>query len=276
VPAPTATRPRFLIWSLTLAIIGIDALVATPLGLTWVYFGPLTFAALFLSLPEVLAIGALCAASSLLFGPFGDPLGLHTFTLVVAPAVQHAITVAAALASYLGLGVLLHSVQQQRRTIRGLRRDTERDPLTGLGNRRALEGFLGQHRGEAGAVLAVDVDHFKRVNDTHGHDAGDEVLAELGRRLSRVTRGTDLVARAGGEEFVLVLPGAGAQVARRVAEDVRAAVGSAPFVTRAAGLAVTASVGAAVGRLEEALLRSADRALYASKREGRDRVTLSE
>lgn len=268
-------RRRFAIWSLTVAIIGLDALVATPLGLTWVYFGPLTFAALFLTRAEVLAIGALCAASSLFFGPFGDPLNVHAMTLVVDPSVQRLITILAALASYLGLGLVLHRFQAQRRTIHGLRQDNERDPLTGLGNRRALDAFLAQHRGEEGAVLVVDVDHFKQVNDTHGHDVGDDVLAELGQRLIAVTRVTDLVARTGGEEFVLILPGAGAQVARRVGEDVRAAVKLKPFSTRSATLELTVSVGAAVGRLDEAQQKRADESVYVSKREGRDRVTLA-
>lgn len=275
VTASPLSRRRVAIWSLTLAIIGLDAAVATPLGLTWVYFGPLTFAALSLSRPEVLAIGALCAASSLFFGPFGDPLNVHAMTLAVEPSVQRIVTVIAALASYLGLGLVVHRLQSQRRTIHGLRQDTERDPLTKLGNRRALDAFLAAHQGEAGAVLVVDIDHFKQVNDTRGHDAGDEVLTELGRRLSAVTRATDLVARTGGEEFVVILPGAGVQVARRVAEDVLGAVRSVPFTTRAAALDVTVSVGATVGALDEASIRRADEALYASKRAGRDRLTLT-
>lgn len=266
---------RFAIWSLTLAIVGLDAVVATPLGLTWVYFGPLTFAALFLSRAEVLAIGVLCAMSSLFFGPFGDPLNVHAMTLVVDPSVQRVVTVVAALASYVGLGLVVHRLQSQRRTIHGLRQDTERDPLTTLGNRRALDAFLAVHGGEESAVLVVDIDHFKQVNDSRGHDAGDDVLAELGRRLARVTRATDLVARTGGEEFVVILPGAGEGVARRVAEDVRVTVRSTPFATRAAALDITVSVGATVGRLDEALLRRADEALYVSKREGRDRVTVA-
>jgi two-component system cell cycle response regulator len=159
------------------------------------------------------------------------------------------------------------------------------DPLTGLNNRRFLETHLANaldqaaHNGRPLSLMILDIDHFKSVNDTYGHDAGDEVLKVFAQRIKRVVRGADLVCRLGGEEFVVVMPDTPLAVAERVAERVRAAVQGGPFpidpgATRT--IPVTTSIGLAERGSDanaDALLRRADKALYSSKASGRNRVT---
>ncbi|MBX6366471.1 MAG: PleD family two-component system response regulator [Rhodospirillales bacterium] len=158
------------------------------------------------------------------------------------------------------------------------------DPLTGLYNRRYvaahLDSLLARHEegGQGVAVLLFDIDHFKRVNDGHGHAAGDEVLIEVARRAQRDVRSFDLVARYGGEEFLIVMPETGLAVAYSVAERLRRGVAEKPIrISAAAGeIPVTISVGVATARTDHetpaALLNRADEALYAAKRGGRNRV----
>ena len=158
------------------------------------------------------------------------------------------------------------------------------DELTGLYNRRYLFAHLDEliervnHDGIGAAVLLIDIDHFKRVNDTYGHAAGDDVLRELAARATNTVRSVDLVARLGGEEFVVVMPETGPAIAATVAERLRLAVASEPFALRAggAGLPVTISIGvttaAARGEDRDCLLKRADDALYRAKADGRDRV----
>jgi diguanylate cyclase (GGDEF)-like protein/PAS domain S-box-containing protein len=152
------------------------------------------------------------------------------------------------------------------------------DALTGVANRRAFEVRLFAEmasavaRGTDLSVVLVDLDHFKDVNDTHGHAVGDRVLCELARRMLAASRATDLVARVGGEEFAIVLPGADLATATDVADRVRAAVGGRAF--GAAGRR-TISAGVATRTDEEDaadLLRRVDRRLYAAKAAGRDRA----
>lgn len=158
------------------------------------------------------------------------------------------------------------------------------DALTGLHNRRYMETHLrslveqASDRGRALSVLVLDIDFFKSVNDTHGHDAGDEVLREFARRVRRTVRGIDLVCRLGGEEFVVVMPETDMALAVRVAERVRRAVCEEPFVVLDGGLVLDITVSVGVGVLEQpgeapdAILKRADMALYAAKRNGRNRV----
>lgn len=162
-----------------------------------------------------------------------------------------------------------------------LRRMATTDGLTGLANRRHFE-----HRAQAEiervrryggttSVIIIDIDHFKRINDIHGHLAGDAVLADLAARIRGATRTTDLPARWGGEDFVVLLPQADMAGARQVAEKLRARIAAAPFP----GIGtVTVSLGAAERGRGEGLdpwLMRADAALYAAKAAGRDRVVLA-
>lgn len=149
------------------------------------------------------------------------------------------------------------------------------DGLTGLKNRRALDRAVGQGAMTAGAVLFVDIDHFKAVNDRFGHDVGDAVLRALAGRLRQSLRLTDVVFRYGGEEYLVLLPGADAAGAREAGEKLRRAVAEEPL----AGVACTVSVGGAVvGPGEDfwAAVRRADQAMYAAKAAGRNRVVVDE
>ncbi len=159
------------------------------------------------------------------------------------------------------------------------------DALTGLNNRRFLETHLpnvldqAAHNGRPLSLMILDIDHFKNVNDTYGHDAGDEVLKVFAQRVKRVLRGADLVCRLGGEEFVVVMPDTSLAIAERVAERVRAAIEGEPFPIDGSGartISVTTSIGLAERGAEanpDALMRRADKALYGSKAAGRNRVT---
>lgn len=158
-----------------------------------------------------------------------------------------------------------------------------RDSLTGLFNRgyflQQLEPLDGRSR-EAGlglAVLFIDVDHFKKVNDTYGHDAGDRVLKEVAHLLRESARPDDLVARYGGEEFVVAIPVASTELARDRAERIRRAIANRPIRVRNREIHVTASLGVGYGRScgtrnPQSLITTADDALYQAKRDGRNRV----
>ena len=158
------------------------------------------------------------------------------------------------------------------------------DSLTGLHNRRhletALEGLLrtAVGRNRPLCVMLLDLDHFKSVNDTYGHDVGDEVLRTLANRLRDVVRAGDLVCRLGGEEFIVVLPETRLDVAERVAERIRSTVGQTPFpvMMGTRQIEVTVSIGLADrGRDGEpaVLMKRADQALYMAKHGGRNRVS---
>jgi two-component system cell cycle response regulator len=160
------------------------------------------------------------------------------------------------------------------------------DALTGLYNRRYLETHLAHlvehsiNRGKPLSVLTIDVDYFKAVNDTHGHDAGDRVLQELSVRIKSNIRNIDLACRTGGEEFVVVLPATEMAVAERIAERMRKSVSARRFSAGTdGGLAITISAGVAslsgVNDKVEDILKRADQALYRAKRDGRNRVVMA-
>jgi two-component system cell cycle response regulator len=158
------------------------------------------------------------------------------------------------------------------------------DPLTGLNNRRYLETHLkslisnAAGRAKPLSLMILDIDHFKSVNDTYGHDVGDEVLKAFASRVKKTIRAGDLLCRLGGEEFIVVLPETNIEIAELVAERVRDAVGRLPFPIEqgAKSLAITVSIGLADrGRDTESssLFKRADIALYRSKQDGRNRVS---
>lgn len=150
------------------------------------------------------------------------------------------------------------------------------DPLTGLRNRRYVRRHLDAVLRNAGAaVLLLDVDHFKAVNDTHGHAIGDCALREVAERVRAHLRSADVVARYGGEEFLVVMSGAAAEDGRLVAERLRQAVGGRPVMVEGVSMPVTVSVGVAAGAACSAgddLISAADAALYRAKENGRNRV----
>ena len=165
-----------------------------------------------------------------------------------------------------------------------LRFQATHDALTGILNRGTILDLL--HRElerairskSATGLLMLDLDHFKLVNDTYGHLAGDVVLKEVARRMSQVVRAYDLVARYGGEEFLIVLPGCDKDQLQECAERIRLSIASAPVIP-ALELSITASIGAVVARLDMAaemeILAAADVALYEAKASGRNRAVLS-
>lgn len=156
------------------------------------------------------------------------------------------------------------------------------DPLTGLNNRRYMETHLGSLLARAHAtgdplsLLVADIDYFKSVNDTRGHDAGDAVLREIAQRLRRDTREADLACRLGGEEFIVIMPNTLPETAVVIGERLRESVASLPFrMPDGSSLSVTLSVGIATRQPDDSiasLMKRADLALYDAKHRGRNRV----
>ncbi len=167
-----------------------------------------------------------------------------------------------------------------------LRVQATHDPLTGLWNHAAVFDILrnelerSQRQGDPLAVVMSDLDHFKRVNDTYGHMAGDLVLSEVARRLRGAVRPYDSIGRYGGEEFLVVVPGCDAASVLSQAERLRACVGGELFDLGGTRIKLTLSVGVAASEETkthdwDALLRAADTALYRAKHNGRNRVELA-
>jgi diguanylate cyclase (GGDEF)-like protein len=200
------------------------------------------------------------------------------------------LLVAAVMALSVVLAVLLYRrVRETNRQLAAshasLRVASERDPLTNLANRRHFHVVMQSHdagegKGFAGALLMVDIDHFKHINDGHGHAAGDVVLVEVAKRLNDAVRGEDLVVRWGGEEFLIVASRLSTEQTDQLAARVLASIGATPVLVEGEALWVTASIGYACFPLPpysvpvqwEQAINLADMALYTAKSQGRNRA----
>jgi len=165
-----------------------------------------------------------------------------------------------------------------------LKQLSEIDPLTGLANRRGMDKALKQlnrqnHNSQATSVLIGDLDHFKRINDELGHEAGDIVLKDVGVRLGTITRGSDVAMRWGGEEFLVILPNTDVQQAMVIAERLRRLIEGESFAIEETLIKVTISLGVSAVKPKEsdfeAAIDRADRALYQAKKGGRNRVEMA-
>ncbi|WP_078119998.1 GGDEF domain-containing protein [Thiosocius teredinicola] len=182
---------------------------------------------------------------------------------------------------FLAFGFVLKTVEQSAEQNR---RIALQDPLTGLANRRALfetmDGLYAkaEANGQSLSLMIIDVDHFKRVNDRYGHQAGDIVLQHVATTIKQRLRANDIVGRIGGEEFLAVLPDTPNEGALRVAEELRRTLESAPVTVDGQEISVTISVGLySSGRLissqtPDAMIATADEALYRAKSNGRNRI----
>jgi len=172
---------------------------------------------------------------------------------------------------------LLMGLAQLNQKIGNLALDAMTDPLTGLQNRRGLTATLDtwQEEHKLFSVIALDIDHFKRINDTHGHDAGDHVIKHLAQVMRESSRGNDVLCRSGGEEFVMLLPRVDLEIAKRVAERLRVRMELTDIpdldinVTLSFGVACWVPTGEYSA---DEVLKMADQALYIAKQEGRNRV----
>ena len=222
-------------------------------------------------LSEGIAVPLMVAASA----------ALVITTVLVEDVWLRALTTAATLVVVTVLVITL------RRRITGLIGELDRaaatDPLTGLINRRRFDETFAreiERQGRTGrplALVSLDLDHFKRINDTHGHEAGDRILREFAALVEAETRAIDIVARLGGDEFVVLAPETGTEgatiLAQRLRERTRAAFAErVPAMTVSCGVAVAPEDGAE----PVALSRAADRALYRAKMLGRDLVALAD
>ena len=159
-----------------------------------------------------------------------------------------------------------------------------RDPLTGAGNRVAMEQTLqreidmSRRHAQPLSVLMLDIDHFKRVNDDHGHGAGDDVLRAIAASIKAQLRNVDMVFRYGGEEFLILLSNTGREAAAMVGERLRRATQSEEYFADGQLIEITVSLGCSTllpGESADSLLRRADSALYVAKREGRNRLAMA-
>lgn len=246
----------------------VDALVLVILALAPAAIGGLRDIVVTHGIPFVIGVVFILFSEDVFAG---EPLRL------MYPAM--ALFISAAIAELLNRGHVETFLAHQQ-----LREFAMTDPLTGLLNRRAMDHRLAvemarnQRHGTGFAVVMMDLDHFKRVNDTHGHDVGDEVLRRLAVRIREVTREDDAIARWGGEEFLLMVHSSDSVDAAAVAEKVRDIVAARPFRTSAGELPITISLGVAIHEgtetVEQTVAR-ADKALYQAKADGRNRVVVA-
>ena len=297
---PLSLSPELFVQSPRLFIVGLLALFADTvliiLAYEWVsrYVRPL-FQRIWLSLALVLVFDTLLFVTG---GFVEHPAYREILVSGVVGKVIAAAIYTAALALYLpragaaepqtvggirrGIGDLFQ-VLTYRQKYEALRAQASRDPVTGVHNRGFFDDVLrvqlaaARRGGTPVAVLLVDVDHFKRINDTYGHSEGDRALRVIAQALARAARASDIVCRYGGEEFCLILPGtppvSALLLAGRIREEVPAAcaregIGGGARVTVTIGLAASPADGVET----DAIMRAADQRLYQGKNEGRDRV----
>lgn len=270
----TSTHPAVWVaaaWGI-LPLLLADAVVVTG--------GPESPALMWFALPAV-TLGARFEPRGIVLGTayILGLLALSTFGLDAAAASEHRQEVMAAVALVL-CGVILSGALVE--SDRAHRRRSTLDPLTGLYNRNALEQRLAELDGQPSsdeeglshALLLCDLDRFKRVNDQLGHGAGDAVLQDVAYTMRAALRAGDSIYRVGGEEILVILPGAAEEGALEIAERLRLAVRE----RRPVGVTVTLSIGLAVsgeGPVDtDRLIAAADAALYAAKAGGRDRVVV--
>ncbi len=230
---------------------------------------------LFAGVVIVMTVLALRAAVAL--------LGYSDFAQPQNDAVPHPVQIIsfiAVMATAL-LGSIGFVLMVKERTDREIRHLALTDSLTQVPNRHALmehaERALARRNGAPLALLMIDVDHFKQINDTHGHPTGDEVLRQVARLLSERLRGGDLLGRYGGEEFCVVAPDTDIEGALTLAESLRKSIATAPFSTECGTLSTSISIGIShcppeVMRDLKKMLAEADAALYSAKQTGRNKV----
>lgn len=185
------------------------------------------------------------------------------------------------------VNVGLRMIEMQNKLLTAMKAvayEASHDPLTGIYNRRSISEILTkeiarEERQQAGLAVGIcDIDHFKRINDTYGHQVGDEVLCGVVGHLEGSLRKYDSLGRIGGEEFLVITPGISAANAQALFERLRAALAETPIPTSAGNISITISIGVRLygaEQTENALLSAADSALYQAKREGRNCVRLA-
>ncbi|MEP1470340.1 MAG: GGDEF domain-containing protein [Halieaceae bacterium] len=238
--------------------------------------------------------GALCAWRAWRYRNIGDAIiafaagmmivgmPLSAYQALIADEVLQAQTIAFGVHSsayvLVAIGFLASVLIEYQRHLSHLATE---DPLTRLLNRRGLGDALhvslaaAARHGYTTSAIMVDIDHFKQVNDSFGHDVGDHVIQLVARILTRMCRSSDVVARTGGEEFLLVLPNTDLAAAKSLAERIRVSIGEFPLLVDQQRIQVTASLGVscASGQADlDLLYQEADRAMYLAKRGGRNRV----
>jgi diguanylate cyclase (GGDEF)-like protein len=268
-------RRRPELWVFFTAVVSFQALVAVGVVMTG---GPRTPLVCMVAVPVVM-VATRFSRHGLLVGAPASALVVLAATLGVDPGyvAAHPESVVVPLALVVCIALYMDPLLSS--DVRH-RADSTLDKLTGLLNRRSLESRLAEvseqaaMTGQPVSFVAGDLDHFKRINDKWGHSVGDLVLSQAADTMRRCLRTFELLYRIGGEEFLLVLPGAGENDTVRIAESLRAAVEAADL----GGLGVTCSFGVATSHgadvALEPLLKASDAALYAAKSAGRNRVEL--
>lgn|GEM_PF-1244046 len=267
-----ANALRLLVTGLgAMAVLWLGQVALTVLGCVLVVGALAVVVARWAALPRLAGALVVALVGALAAGVWGSPLpGMHA-VVAMAPVGALAFTLLAVHNHRLLLQLLRLQFENRRLSLR--------DPLTGLPNRREFGAQLSRAGGGEGpaagrfALLCLDIDGFKHVNDDLGHDAGDQLLTQAAQRFRDALRSADAVSRIGGDEFAVLLPGAGRDTAGLVAQRLMAAL-ARPFTLGGGAVArVGLSIGIAVGPDDgsdpQQLLRLADEALYCAKRDGK-------